>query len=79
MLKLTPQEELELKEALWKAADGINQVRIVLAGIGNRLSLRWHASPDYILDIVGFVADNRPPAGFVGKSFTDEKYWKKLD
>lgn len=79
MVKLTPQENLELTEALWKAADGINQVRIVLAGIGNRLSLRWHASPDYILDIVGFAADNRVQASFVEKSFTDDKHWKKLN
>lgn len=51
MVQFTPQEEKALSKALWKAADGIKEMRKLLTDIGNRLGMEWR------------VPESRAPSG----------------
>jgi hypothetical protein len=81
MVKLTPQEERDLSDAIWKAAEGIKAVREVLASIANRLGLKWQIdNPNHIRDMAGFIANNvsvPSHSNHVARYFADDKYWKE--
>jgi len=76
-MNITPQEQRTLAEALSMAADGINEVRKVLTLIGNRLGAEFSESSLYIGSIAAFYADQQPPLGFMGRSFSADKFWKQ--
>ena len=77
MVQFTPQEEKALREALWKAADGIKEMRKLLHDIGNRLGMEWRSpNPEHLRDLAGFVADHKMPFDFLDKHFCNESYWK---
>ena len=45
------QEQDELGEAIWMAAEGIREVRRILAGIGERRGRKWYPeNPKHIQD-----------------------------
>ena len=78
MVQFTPQEEKALSKALWKAADGIKEMRKILTDMGNRLGMEWRsASPEHLRDLAGFVADNGMPSDFLDKHFCNDSYWSK--
>jgi len=81
MIELTTQEEHNLTDAFWKAAEGIKDTRKVLTRIGDRLGLKWQPkNANHIRDMAGFIADNvslRSESDHVARHFTEDSYWKE--
>ena len=78
MIALTVQEQDELGEAIWMAAEGLREVRKVLASIGERRGRKWYPdNPNHIRDMAGFIADVSLPSDcrLVAKHFADDRYW----
>lgn len=81
MLALTTQEQEELSEAIWRASEGIREVRKVLVRIGDRLGWRWHGdNPKHIREMAGFIGDISLPSDCrrVAEQFADDRYWKRV-
>ena len=58
MTPLTVQEQDELDEAIWAAAEGLKEVRKVLASIGERRGRKWYPdNPNHIRDMAGEVTN----------------------
>jgi hypothetical protein len=80
MIELTPHEQADLEDAIWKAAQGIRLAREVLAGISDRLGLKWQINdPNHIRNMAGFIADNvknRSDSESVAEHFANERFWK---